>query len=159
MRIDHKKYAAMHPKSIAATTVLFNGAAAASAEGIPVGNAKTALVSLHLGTVSASQTGIALEVYTSSQTSNVSNAALISKIDDAIMALTSSNANGVYTGRIDIGNIEPVSGKESEKQYLYVKYAQETADAVLAECIVELCDPVEQPVSPVGASTAYTFDV
>lgn len=159
MRIDHTKYPAMHPKSIASTNVLFNGAAAASAVGIPIGNAREALVQFHLGAVSASQTGIAVELYTSSQTSNVSNAALISKIDDAVMALTKDNADSLFEGRVKTASIVPVSGQEASPQYLYVKYAQETADAVLAECVVELSDTQTQPVDPIEGDTAFVYDI
>jgi len=151
MRIDHKLHIAMNPKSIASTDVLFNGAAAASAVGIPVGDAKEVFVNVHLGAVSASQTGVAVGLYTSSNTSNVSNAAQIRAVADAVLALTKANAeNKINQIAVKVADIVPVTGQEAAPQYLYVKYAQETADAVLAECVVDTNDQITLPVDPVA---------
>jgi len=159
MRIDHSTFAAMHPKSIASTSVLYNGAAAASANGIPVSDATEVRLSVHVGAVSVSQTGIAIGLYASPNSTNVSSSSALVAVDNAIMAITKAKENSVLQGRIQAGKIPSVEGYENDPHYLYVKYAQETADAVLVEAVVETAGHQSSPVDPVEGTTAFVFDI
>lgn len=157
MRInDIKLHTALAPASRATAATTYNGAAVASAVGIPVKDAGQAIVALHLGAISASTAGVAYGLYASGISTGPSGTGELVAIADATLAITDADANTDKLISVKTANIE---GVEDSEMYLYLKRVQSDTEAEVAYADVILTEHQDLPVLPKAGTADFDVDV
>lgn len=156
MRIkDIALHTALTPASRATAATTYNGAAVASAVGVPVKDAQEAIVALHLGAISASTAGVAYGLYASGISTGPSGAGELVAIADATLAITDDDANTDKLVSVDIANVTGVDGP----MYLYLKRVQADTEAEVASAEIILTEHNNLPVLPKAGTADFDVEV
>lgn len=157
MRIkDIAVHTVMAPLSRATANTLYNGAAVASAVGVPVSDAQQAIVSFNVGAIGASSAGLAYGLYVSPISTGPDGTGELVAIADATLDIEVADANSTKLMSVDIAD---VTGVEDSPMYLYLKRVQADTHAEVTSAQIILTEHSNLPVLPKAGTADFDVEV